>query len=167
MTLANWPRRAGLGMLSMAMAGALAACQKPNPAAAESQPADLPTEQTFCVNEINRYRGTMTLDPLTVSPTIEGFSNNAARVDGEMHEVHHYFLETNGGGGTARAENEIPWWTLDEWSSVHRVIQQGLWQEWTEGPGGSHYENMIGGYSDVACGISVNNGEVTVTQDFH
>jgi hypothetical protein len=37
---------------------------------------------------------------------------------------------------------------------------------WAEGPGGGHYENMIGDYRQVSCGISIVNGEVTVTQDF-
>jgi hypothetical protein len=50
---------------------------------------------------------------------------------------------------------------------VRTIVQQGLAQEWAEGPGGSHYENMRGNFSEVACGISINNGEVTVTQDFH
>jgi hypothetical protein len=38
--------------------------------------------------------------------------------------------------------------------------------QWAEGPGGGHYDNMIHGHTEMACGIAVINGEVTVTQDF-
>ena len=29
-----------------------------------------------------------------------------------------------------------------------------------------HFDNMTGNYTEIGCGISVSNGEVTVTQDF-
>jgi hypothetical protein len=96
----------------------------------------------------------------------QDFSVEAARVDGEHHEAHRYFRATNGGNGTAMAENEIPWWTLSRYGSVRTVIREGLAMMWAEGPGGGHYENMVADYRAVSCGISIANGEVTVTQDF-
>jgi hypothetical protein len=83
-----------------------------------------------------------------------------------VHVAHKHFRDTNGGNGTATAENEIPWWSLSQWGSVRSIVRQGLAMEWAEGPGGGHYENMTGHYTHVACGFSVRNDEVTVTQDF-
>ena len=50
--------------------------------------------------------------------------------------------------------------------SVRAIVRQGLSQMWAEGPGGSHYENMKGAYTEMGCGIFISNGEVTVSQDF-
>jgi hypothetical protein len=47
------------------------------------------------------------------------------------------------------------------------VIQQGLAMMWAEGPGGGHYENMRGSYTQLGCGVFVNGNEITVVQDFH
>jgi hypothetical protein len=136
------------------------------PGAAAPATTDLSVEAGFCVDEINRLRATVGLAPLARSAEIETFSTEAARIDGEMHQPHKHFFDTNGGHGVSHAENEIPWWTLAQWGSVHAVVRAGIAKEWTEGPGGGHYENMTGQYSSLACGISVRNGEVTVTQDF-
>jgi hypothetical protein len=37
---------------------------------------------------------------------------------------------------------------------------------WDVGPGGEHYDIMVGAFSEIGCGIAVNGTEVTVTQDF-
>lgn len=126
---------------------------------------DLVADASFCVDEINRYRSSVGVAKLAPSDDVQTFSNEAARVDGEAHEAHKYFRET-GGNGVSRAENEIPWWSLSQWGSVRTIVKQGLAKEWAEGPGGGHYENMTGDYRVVACGISIKNGEVTITQDF-
>jgi hypothetical protein len=49
---------------------------------------------------------------------------------------------------------------------VRAIVKQGLAQMWAEGPGGSHYENMKGNYTEMGCGIFLSNDEVTVSQDF-
>ena len=136
------------------------------PAPSTPSVADLHADAGFCVDEINRLRGTVGAAPLLRDESVEAFSNDAARVDGDAHEVHKYFRETVGGNGMSRAENEIPWWNLYDWGSVRTIVKRGLAIEWAEGPGGGHYENMTGGYTSVACGISIKNGEVTITQDF-
>lgn len=123
-------------------------------------------EVAYCVSEINGYRSRVGKPALERAHDAEGFSTEAARVDGEHHESHRYFRSTNGGNGLAMAENEIPWWKLNDHGSVRTVIRKGLSMMWAEGPGGGHYENMIGDYRQVSCGISIVNGEVTVTQDF-
>jgi hypothetical protein len=38
---------------------------------------------------------------------------------------------------------------------------------WAEGPSGGHYQNIVGPYTQVGCGIYILNGsEVHVTTDF-
>jgi uncharacterized protein YkwD len=174
MNIQTLPRIAGAVLLSTIVIGSVTGCQQVgNPTAPDAAvanggnaTADMSADLAFCVSEINRLRATVGAPALAQSGTIETFSNEAAQIDGGAHETHKHFRDTNGGHGTAMAENEIPWWNISDWSSVHNVIRQGLATEWAEGPGGSHYENMTGRYTQVACGISVKGNEVTVTQDF-
>ena len=49
---------------------------------------------------------------------------------------------------------------------MQAVIKRGLAQMWEAGPGGEHYDIMVGRFSEIGCGIAVNGSEVTVTQDF-
>ena len=127
---------------------------------------DLQADAAFCVEQVNSLRAGVAAPALAPSDEMAAFSAEAARVDGEAHEVHKYFRQTNGGNGAAMAENEIPWWKLDRYGSVRKIVRQGLAIEWAEGPGGGHYENMTGRYSQMSCGISLANGEVTISQDF-
>ena len=122
----------------------------------------LEAELTFCVNETNRYRATQGLSALARSGALEAYAAAGAQEDGLAHAPHQHFRSTNG-GGLARAENEIPWWSA---TSVHAVIQQGLAMMWAEGPGGGHYENMRGPYTQLGCGVFVNGNEITVVQNF-
>ena len=130
-----------------------------NPAAPSS---NLEAELTFCVNETNRYRATQDLSALTRSGALEAYAAAGAQEDGLAHAPHQHFRSTNG-GGLAWAENEIPWWSA---TSSHAVIQQGLAMMWAEGPGGGHYENMRGPYTQLGCGVFANGNEITVVQDF-
>ena len=129
---------------------------------APSNPTNFESELTFCVTETNRYRTTLGLSPLTRSRSLEAYAAAGAQEDGLAHVAHQHFRSTNG-GGVAFAENEIPWWSS---GSVQAVTQQGLAMMWAEGPGGGHYENMRGPYSQLGCGVFVNGGEITVVQDF-
>jgi uncharacterized protein YkwD len=141
-----------------------------NPFAPETSAAteavDIDAEMAFCVDEVNRFRATMNLRPLARSSRIDSFSTQAARADTEAREPHKYFRQTNGGNGTARAENVIPWWRLSNYSSVRQVTREGLAMMWAEGPGGGHHETMKGNYSEIGCGLFIGDGTVTVTQDF-
>jgi len=150
--------------------GVAGCAQAGGPMSPDSIAADASTiaaSTAFCVDEVNRLRATAGLSALQRSGRIDEFSTDAAKVDGEAHEAHTYFRMTNGGNGTARAENMIPWWKASQYGSVRTIIRQGLATMWQEGPGGSHYENMKGGYSEIGCGVYVSPaGEVTVSQDF-
>jgi len=114
------------------------------------------------VAETNRYRAALRLPALTQSSALETYAVAGAREDGLSHVAHQHFRSTNG-GGMAYAENEIPWWAS---TSVHSVIQEGLGMMWAEGPGGGHYENMRGPYTQLGCGVFVNGNEITVVQDY-
>jgi hypothetical protein len=131
-----------------------------------SEIVDTDAETQFCVDEVNRLRATLNLRALRRSSRIDAFSNEAARVDTEARDPHRHFRQTNGGNGTARAENVIPWWRSDNYASVRQVTREGLAMMWAEGPGGTHYETMKGNFSEIGCGLFVANGTVTVTQDF-
>jgi uncharacterized protein YkwD len=135
----------------------------PTPSSPGLGSSTLEAELAFCVNETNRYRATQGLSALTRSAALETYAAAGAQQDGLAHEPHQHFRFTTGGGGLARAENEIPWWSA---TSVHAVIQQGLQMMWAEGPGGGHYENMHGPYTQLGCGVFVNGNEITVVQDF-
>ena len=161
-TIASFLAAAACAVVS----AACGAFQNPfTPSTVSAGSTDLVADAGYCVDEINRLRSTVGAQALSSSDDVQAFSNEAARVDGDAHEVHKYFRET-GGNGVSRAENEIPWWSLGQWGSVRAIIKQGLAKEWAEGPGGGHYDNMTAGYQVVACGISIKNGEVTITQDF-
>jgi hypothetical protein len=165
-------RRVGLALTAVMVIGVIATgCSKaslptsPSPAAGPAA-VDLSQESAFCVQEINRLRGTVGASPLARTGPLEEFANEAARVDTQEGVPHTHFRRTNGGNGTARAENTIPWWNMDRHGSVRSVIRAGLEQMWAQGPGGVHFENLRGNYTEVGCGIFVTNGEVTVSQDF-
>jgi uncharacterized protein YkwD len=170
MTIPNRLRAIGAAVALSSAIGAVGCAMPGGPVSPESVATDSDTvaaTAAFCVDEVNRYRATAGLAGLTRSNTIDEFSNDAAHIDGEAHQVHTYFRMTNGGNGTARAENQIPWWKASQYGSVRAIVRQGLAQMWAEGPGGSHYENMKGGFTEMGCGIFISNDEVTVSQDFH
>jgi uncharacterized protein YkwD len=120
---------------------------------------------TFCVSETNRYRATVGAPALIESAPLEAYAADGARIDGLAHVPHSHVTSTNG-GGVAFAENEIPWWPLVQFGTVQAVIRQGIAQMWAEGPGGGHYENIKGPYTTLGCGVFIQNGEITVVQDF-
>ncbi len=162
--------RAAVAASTLSCALAASGCAMPGgPVSPESVATDANTladGANYCIDEVNRYRTGAGLQPLARSSRIDEFSSDAAKVDGEAHVVHSYFRATNGGNGTARAENQIPWWKATQYGSVRAIVKQGLSQMWAEGSGGSHYENMKGAYTEMGCGIFISNGEVTVSQDF-
>jgi uncharacterized protein YkwD len=116
----------------------------------------------YCAEITNRYRASVGLRPLVRSAALEDFAAQAASIDGVAHMAHTHFEATNG-NGISSAETEILWW---RGFSVQAVIQRGLAQMWDVGPGGEHYDIMVGAFSEIGCGIAVNGSEVTVTQDF-
>jgi hypothetical protein len=121
----------------------------------------------FCVEETNRYRARAKKPPFSRSTLLDKFAAEGARVDHRAREAHHHF-------NTARfpasfsglAENELPWWHLDPEGGVKAAIRAGVAAMWDEGPGGGHYENIVGKFSEMGCGIYIEGEELTVVQDF-
>ena len=148
---------------AIALLSLATACSTSSTAPTESPTFDLQTELAFCRDEINRYRASVGRTALARSQPLETFAADSARVDGLAHVAHQHFGATSGGGGVSAAETEILWWNG---FSVHTVIHDGLAQMWTAGASGEHYAILTGAFAQVGCGISVNAGEVTVTEDF-
>ena len=126
-----------------------------------------PDDLTFCVDETNRYRKKAGKPPLQRSAELETFAAEGAAADAKARRPHgHFSRVAYPHPYREMGENVIPWWPLKQYGSVREVIRQGLSGMWGEGPGGGHYENLVGNYTEIGCGIHIANGEVTVTQDF-
>ncbi len=119
----------------------------------------------LCVDETNRYRATLGLPAVRRSADLERCALTAARADHASGRPHGHFVDTKG-CGIAFAENEIPRWPVDYAGSTTQTIRKGLADMWAEGPGGGHFENMRGKYTELGCGIHVEGGAITVVQNF-
>lgn len=127
-------------------------------------------ERQFCLNQINSYRASKGKSPLRRAADLEAYANEGAKFDNNLvGQPHAHFVATNG-GGVADSENSTPgWggWNLNIQGSVMEVVRLGLSDMWAEGPGGGHYENILGDHTEVGCGIYVGgDGSVTFIQDF-
>jgi hypothetical protein len=154
-----------------ALLSSVSACQMASPAAPSETAGEVASlaavaayslEIAQCADEINRYRSLVGRPALRRSAALEAFAATAAQTDGTAHVAHQHFRVTNG-SGIAMAETQILWWRD---FAVKAVVQKGLAQMWQLGPGGEHYEILVGPYTEVGCGIFVNAGEVTISQDF-
>jgi hypothetical protein len=122
-------------------------------------------EKQTCYDEINRYRAENGMTGLQRSKDLEQYADEGAAYDA-VNGMHAHFAET-GGGLIADAENEIPGWMLSHYGTVDDVIIEGTAAMMAEGPGGPHYENILGNHSVMGCGIHVTDGdEVWIVQDF-
>ena len=120
----------------------------------------------FCVDETNRYRAMRSKPAVARSPQLEDYADEGAMVDfnGTPHQ---HFIATNG-GGIAFAENECPRWSLAQQGGgdMTMLVAACIAAFYSEGPGGGHYENMMGAYGTLGCGIYESGGRVTIIQDF-
>ena len=116
---------------------------------------------------VNGYRKTKGLAPLARSAALEDFSGKAAESDASTGKPHGYFIQTSGGKGLSFAQNEIPGWPLASYQTLTKLIDSGTLMMFNEGPGGGHYEAIVGKYTSIGCGIHVKtDGRVWVSQDF-
>jgi uncharacterized protein YkwD len=136
----------------------------PSPSAAPATAAGA-SDLELCVDEVNRYRKKLGLRALRRSADLEACAAEGARADHASGQPHAHFMGTQG-CGIAFAENEIPRWPLDYAGNVTNTIKKGIADMWAEGPGGGHYENMKGDYTELGCGIFVDGSSVTVVQDY-
>ena len=106
--------------------------------------------------------------PLARSAALEAYAAQGAMIDTLAMQAHKHFSDT-GGGGIAYAENECPsWlgWSLGPGDTIQSVVADCFALMWAEGPGGGHYENIIGNYAKLGCGIYVSGSAITITQDY-
>lgn len=123
------------------------------------------SDLAFCVEETDRLRALEGRPPLAHSAALEDYATEGARIDTEMSSAHYHFA-SNSGGGIAFAENECPsflGWRL--MGDVRSTIAACLEAFYDEGPGGGHYENMMGNYDSVGCGVYLDGDAITIVQD--
>ena len=98
---------------------------------------------------------------------LEAYADTGAMVDFGS-SPHHHFSSTNG-GGIAFAENECPQqgnWQYSPGDDLPAIVSMCIDAFYAEGPGGGHYENMMGGYGSIGCGLYDSGGKLTIVQDF-
>ena len=140
----------------------VSACAVPTTSPSTPDTATLGASLQLCTDEINRYRASVGLAPLSRSSSLEQFAADAAQHDAAAGVPHTLFRQTNG-GGVAMAETELLLWPN---RAVQDVIKLGLSEMWKQGPAGEHYDILAGPYTQVGCGVFVSNGVVSVTQDY-
>jgi uncharacterized protein YkwD len=136
------------------------------PTAPPTQPAAL-DDYEFCVAETNRFRAQAGQPAVARAEALEAFATEGAREDHESATPHGHFQRT-GGGGVAFAENACPGWLgWNVQGTVQATIANCLAAFFSEGPGGGHYDNMMGPYATVGCGWYIDaNDSITIVQNF-
>jgi hypothetical protein len=149
-------------MRAMVVLVLLAACSGDDGGSGESA-------HDTCVSETNRYREMNSKAAVTRNTALETFADTGAMVDfgGTPHQ---HFSSTNG-GGIAFAENECPHWNTNQTAGdLSMLVVQCIAAFYSEGPGAGdahgHYNNMMGAYGTLGCGIYQSGTEVTIVQDY-
>ncbi len=124
------------------------------------------TPHEACVSETNRLRAMGGKPAIARSSQLESYADQGAMVDFGS-SPHQHFSQTQG-GGIAFAENECPRWSLANQGGgdMNQLVVACLAAFYGEGPGGGHYDNLMGNFAKLGCGIYENSGTVTVIQDF-
>ena len=126
------------------------------------------TAHQVCVTETNKYRATTGKPAVQQSATLEAYADVGAMHD--FSTAPHDHFSTTSGGGIAFAENECPQqgnWNLSFGNGdVAMTVVACVKAFFDEGPGGGHYENMMGNYGSLGCGIYVQGQQLTIVQDY-
>lgn len=144
-------------------APAMPAPSAPTAPTSESVAAGRAADREFCVAETNRYRAMVGVAAVGESADVEAYAARAARAD-HATERAHSFTSGPDGPRAGFAENEAVRWPLT--TTERAVIERALAAFWSEGPGGSHYENMRGAWQLVGCGVYADGDAVTFVQHF-
>jgi hypothetical protein len=119
----------------------------------------------FCVDETNRLRTGNGRAAVARSAELEAYADEGAAIDHDG-SPHQHFGDTSG-GGIAFAENECPHWSLaSAGGDLSQLVGSCIEAFFSEGPGGGHYDNMMGNYAALGCGLYVEGDSVTIIQDF-
>jgi hypothetical protein len=117
-----------------------------------------------CVDRTNELRATQRLAPIPRLASAEACVDGQAKSDSETGEPHGAFDACLNQVKSWRgaAQNECP-----GYASVESALGDCLDAMWAEGPGGGHYDNMVGGATHTACGFyTTPQGKVWMVQDF-
>jgi hypothetical protein len=119
--------------------------------------------RTRCVNRTNALRATKGLAPIPILTKAEPCVDGQAKADSESGKAHSAFNAClDQVKWKAAGQNECP-----GYGSVEDTLTKCLDMMWAEGPGGGHYDNMVGGSTHTACGIyTTPAGKVWLVQDF-
>lgn len=116
-----------------------------------------------CVDRTNELRATKGLPPIPRLAKAEPCVDGQAKKDSETGKAHSAFddcldqVKWKGAG-----QNECP-----GYGSVESALGGCLDSMWAEGPGGGHYDNMVGNSTHTACGFyTTPQGKVWMIQDF-
>ena len=117
-----------------------------------------------CVDRTNALRASKGLAPIPRLPSAEPCVDGQAQSDSESGKAHGAFdaclNQVEEWKGVA--QNECP-----GFGSVESALGGCLDMMWAEGPGGGHYDNMVGGSTHTACGFyTTPEGKVWMVQDF-
>ena len=122
-----------------------------------------------CVSETNRYRAMNGKADVVRSTALEDFADTGAMVD--FGGTPHQHFSSTSGGGIAFAENECPHWSTNQTGGdLSMLVVQCIAAFYAEGPGTGnahgHYNNMLGAYGTLGCGIFQSGMDVTIVQDY-
>jgi hypothetical protein len=117
-----------------------------------------------CVDRTNALRATKGLAPIPRLASAESCVDGQAKSDSESGKPHGAFDacldQVEKWKGVA--QNECP-----GYRSVESALGGCLDAMWAEGPGGGHYDNMVGNSTHTACGFyTTPEGKVWMVQDF-
>jgi hypothetical protein len=131
----------------------------------DDEPGGSTAAHRLCVDETNRYRALHGRPDVAWSAALEAYADEGAEYD-HGATPHAHFTST-GGGGIAFAENECPRWNLSfGGGDVVDLVAACIAAFYDEGPGGGHYEILLGDYGSLGCGIYQSANEVTIVQDY-
>lgn len=133
----------------------------------DANPGGSDAAHQTCITETNRYRTGGGKAAIAWSQALETYADAGAMHDFTTSPHDHF--STTGGGGIAFAENECPQqgnWQVPAGGDVSAVVTQCIAAFYAEGPGGGHYENLMGPYAKLGCGIYQSGMKITIVQDF-
>lgn len=152
-----------LGCSDASDGGSVGAAGSPNTPVGAGSSDSYGDARIRCVDRTNALRATKGLKPIPRLGTAEPCVDGQAKSDADSGKAHGAFdaclnqVEWRGAG-----QNECP-----GYGSVESALGSCLDMMWGEGPGGGHYENMVGNSTQTACGFyTTPAGKVWMVQDF-
>jgi hypothetical protein len=120
--------------------------------------------RTRCVDRINELRASKGKGPIPRLASAEPCADGQAKSDSETGKAHGAFdaCADQVKHWSGIAQNECP-----GYKSVEATLTGCIDMMWAEGPGGGHYDNMMGGSTHMACGFyTTPDGKVWQVQDY-